>query len=417
MESSFEGSLRISYICSERPSFVRPRSSEPLLLLSGNIAKLIATCYLWRLLLCISTFVDSHTLSSERCWSLLATGSTPPLPYHGPHFLQLIINNNRQVCTMFTSVNIASMAFAGLLLLAGNASALPHGPNASSLVRRLESGDAQIRARRHWRHHGGDHEGCKYHPQAGSNQTQVPDSDTPNDNSTIVPVATPSPDSAITSTSSSVVADATAALSSASDATQAESTPSMTLNLQQAAVVATPTPSPAASSASGDEQTYLDMHNAFRAKYGESPRLLERLTLTCSSHGADAPDLVWNDTLASYASDWASKCGFKHSDGPNGENLAASYGLEDVVGSGITGWQNEASTYKWDNPGFNKTTGHFTQMVWKATTQLGCAKTTCGANTLFPADSYPDQDFVVSPHVRNVRERHSLTRVVWCAGL
>ena len=40
-------------------------------------------------------------------------------------------------------------------------------------------------------------------------------------------------------------------------------------------------------------------------------------------------------------------------------------------------------TYNPNNPTYS----HFTQMVWKATTQLGCAVTTCapGRMTIFPA--------------------------------
>lgn len=110
-----------------------------------------------------------------------------------------------------------------------------------------------------------------------------------------------------------------------------------------------------------------------------------------------ASGLAWNDTLASYALDWAKRCAFHHSGGPSGENLAASYGRPDPIGDGIAGWEKEASLYDWDHPGYKNTTGHFTQMVWKGTMSLGCAKVECGANTVFPSESYPQQDFVVSP--------------------
>ena len=33
--------------------------------------------------------------------------------------------------------------------------------------------------------------------------------------------------------------------------------------------------------------------------------------------------------------------------------------------------------YNWDNPGFSESTGHFTQIVWKASTQVGCSRTLC----------------------------------------
>lgn len=40
---------------------------------------------------------------------------------------------------------------------------------------------------------------------------------------------------------------------------------------------------------------------------------------------------------------------------------------------------NEYSQYNYNYPGFSEATGHFTQVVWKATTQLGCAVKVCGS--------------------------------------
>ncbi|KAF8888246.1 CAP domain-containing protein [Infundibulicybe gibba] len=36
-----------------------------------------------------------------------------------------------------------------------------------------------------------------------------------------------------------------------------------------------------------------------------------------------------------------------------------------------------------NNPGFSSATGHFTQVVWKGTTQVACAVANCGAGTIF----------------------------------
>ena len=100
----------------------------------------------------------------------------------------------------------------------------------------------------------------------------------------------------------------------------------------------------------------LARHNGFRAQH-------------C------APDLVWNDELAASAQQWADGCVFEHDQNQtSGENLAG--------GSGVTldpaaMWYGEIANYNFDTPGFSLTTGHFTQVVWRASTELGCGLAAC----------------------------------------
>ncbi|KAF3913674.1 hypothetical protein AA313_de0200600 [Arthrobotrys entomopaga] len=87
-------------------------------------------------------------------------------------------------------------------------------------------------------------------------------------------------------------------------------------------------------------------------------------------HGA--PPVKWNKTLATYASRAGRKCVFQHSGGPYGENLAGGGPMNNPV------WYQwylytEVRNYNWDNPGFAENTGHFTQLVWKSTKEMGCA--------------------------------------------
>ncbi|KAJ5787671.1 hypothetical protein N7457_002661 [Penicillium paradoxum] len=89
-----------------------------------------------------------------------------------------------------------------------------------------------------------------------------------------------------------------------------------------------------------------------------------------------AESLKWNDTLAEYSRKWAEACIWKHSKSSYGENLA--YGFANASAA-VMAWGDEGDMYDYELPtGFTEETGHFTQLVWKATTQVGCAAVNCG---------------------------------------
>jgi hypothetical protein len=99
--------------------------------------------------------------------------------------------------------------------------------------------------------------------------------------------------------------------------------------------------------------------------------------------------LSWSASLASGAQTYASKCNLGVH-GSSGENLATAV----VVSNGVAklpakpnaqafqdAWYSENTAYSFtsprlvlENPGMN---GHFTQVVWKGSTQLGCGIATC----------------------------------------
>lgn len=70
---------------------------------------------------------------------------------------------------------------------------------------------------------------------------------------------------------------------------------------------------------------------------------------------------------------WADGCKFQHSGGKFGENLAAGTGNGYTIASAVKSWTDEVSQYNRSNP----QPSHFTQVVWKATTQVGCAFKDC----------------------------------------
>ncbi|KAF3041223.1 hypothetical protein E8E11_000913 [Didymella keratinophila] len=88
----------------------------------------------------------------------------------------------------------------------------------------------------------------------------------------------------------------------------------------------------------------------------------------------NASQLTWNESLAEFAKDWSEDCKFKHSGGPSGENLASGY---PNVTASVEAWGNERKDYDFKKGEFSSATGHFTQLVWRNTTTVGCARTEC----------------------------------------
>ncbi|KAI1799015.1 PR-1-like protein [Daldinia bambusicola] len=109
-----------------------------------------------------------------------------------------------------------------------------------------------------------------------------------------------------------------------------------------------------------------------------------------AAHNASA--VRWNATLEDFATGYLSAhssrdddgdgkeretCTMKHSGGPYGENLAL--GCADA-GDCVDMWAHEAVQYDFDYPGFTHETGHFTQLVWRDTTDVGCGAKLCPGN-------------------------------------
>ncbi|MBD2518829.1 secretion protein [Nostoc sp. FACHB-973] len=97
-----------------------------------------------------------------------------------------------------------------------------------------------------------------------------------------------------------------------------------------------------------------------------------------------SPNITISDSLNSSAQAWAEKIAssgeFEHSTNRNnvGENIYASYSTQSTVdpttlgNTAVKEWYDEIKDYNYANPGFSSETGHFTQVVWKGSTQLGC---------------------------------------------
>ena len=116
-----------------------------------------------------------------------------------------------------------------------------------------------------------------------------------------------------------------------------------------------------------DTQALLAAQNTVRAEVGVGP-------------------LAWDATLETFARNHvktlAGTCTLVHSGGPHGENLASWTGPAGVT-QAVTLWASEKSKYSGAGgpyAGPADGAGHYTQIIWAATTKVGCARVTCHSN-------------------------------------
>ncbi|MBL9020177.1 MAG: hypothetical protein JNL83_38685 [Myxococcales bacterium] len=143
----------------------------------------------------------------------------------------------------------------------------------------------------------------------------------------------------------------------------------------EAATRPEPAAPPAPAAPAGDAQRLVAAHNQYRAKHCAQP-------------------LTWSPKLAQVAQQWANSlrdqgCKFAHSGGSYGENLAAgTTGAMDPE-SVVAMWYDEVKGYSFQQPGFSMQTGHFTQVVWRSTTQIGCGMAQCKGNDIWVCEYDP----------------------------
>jgi pathogenesis-related protein 1 len=138
-----------------------------------------------------------------------------------------------------------------------------------------------------------------------------------------------------------------------------------------------------------DESQWLTGMNAARAAVGEPP-------------------LTWDPVAAQVAQTYAAGCDFVHN--PNrdsqyqtagggtgglGENIAAGAPTQEPADA-VTAWVAEQQDY--DHAGNScasgQVCGHYTQIVWSATTRVGCGHFSCTTNSPF-GSSFADWDYNV----------------------
>ncbi|KAL8199854.1 hypothetical protein R6Q57_013422 [Mikania cordata] len=127
--------------------------------------------------------------------------------------------------------------------------------------------------------------------------------------------------------------------------------------------------------AQNSPQDYLNAHNAARANVGVG-------------------NMAWNATLAYYAQNYANQkkndCNLVHSNGPYGENLAKGSGEFMTGTAAVNLWVDEKTWYDHasNTCATGKVCGHYTQVVWRKSNQLGCGRVQCANGWYFVICSY-----------------------------
>ncbi|XP_048584713.1 uncharacterized protein LOC5521024 isoform X2 [Nematostella vectensis] len=92
-----------------------------------------------------------------------------------------------------------------------------------------------------------------------------------------------------------------------------------------------------------------------------------------------SPPLKWSRGLAKDAEAWARECAqsntLSSADTDDGENIYGLSGRAEVKGhEPIDKWYDGSKNYSFDNPGFKRDAGNFTQLVWKSSREVGIGK-------------------------------------------
>jgi hypothetical protein len=94
------------------------------------------------------------------------------------------------------------------------------------------------------------------------------------------------------------------------------------------------------------------------------------------------PPLVWSSEVAAVAQAHAERCVFEHSGGDYGENLYATTSSPSPP-QVVESWVSEKTDYDYATGTCSDVCGHYTQVVWADSLQLGCGVARCAENSPF----------------------------------
>jgi uncharacterized protein YkwD len=122
----------------------------------------------------------------------------------------------------------------------------------------------------------------------------------------------------------------------------------------------------------------LAAHNAARAAVNPAP-------------STPLPAMTWDATVATAAQSWADQCNFSHNTGGYGQNLYASTARSASAAptpqSVVDSWVSEVAYYDYATNSCTDVCGHYTQVVWRNSTLLGCGITYCTTGSPFSSSA------------------------------
>lgn len=140
-----------------------------------------------------------------------------------------------------------------------------------------------------------------------------------------------------------------------------------------------------------DAQVYVDAHNAVRAAVEEPSNY--------QGTWQPLPPVSWSNEVAATSQEWANHlrdamdCGLDHADSDYGENLAAGTNVD--AERAVEMWASEKANYSYSPEYvFENDTGHYTQIVWRASTRIGCASASCGRSNVVVCRYDPPGNFI-----------------------
>jgi pathogenesis-related protein 1 len=135
--------------------------------------------------------------------------------------------------------------------------------------------------------------------------------------------------------------------------------------------------------------------------------------------GLGLPGLAWSDRLAARAQEWAetllAKNQFLHSPKPlYGENLFEMTGAQASPTQVVLEWASESRNYDYRSNGCRGTCGHYTQIIWRDTREVGCGVARGARREVWVCEYNPPGNWVGKrPYLRGPRAHAVLHSGGW----